>query len=152
MIASLAFPSSRYFSPSATAFCIFASGLCAQPTLPRATSPTTSRTTDRPDIFRAVGFTAAPRRGRTSHKSRDWFDVGEGVFVGNLITVGRLAHRVKRARIHPANSRPYSVQCIPLWVVVPSGVWLKCFTHGHLTSGRPLHSGRSPVSREGVYG
>src|SRR5262249_3358677 len=90
--------------PRATAFCIFACGLCAQPKPPRATSPTMSRTTDRPHIFRAVGFTAAPRRGRTSHKSQDWFDVGEDIFVGNLITIGQLARRVNRARTHPASS------------------------------------------------
>src|SRR5215813_9320240 len=117
MIASLAFPSFRYFSPRATAFCIFACGLCAQPKPPRATSPTMSRTTDRPHIFRAVGFTAAPRRGRTSHKSQDWFDVGEDIFVGTLSQlVNWPAESNERESNPPIQGFP-PVQRPPLWVV-----------------------------------
>src|SRR5215510_8673358 len=69
MTASLVFPSFRYFSPSATVFCFLTSGLCEHPKPPRTASPTMSRTADRPDMPFAIGFTVAPRRGRTSHKS-----------------------------------------------------------------------------------
>src|SRR5262245_22492119 len=115
MIASLAFPSFRYFSPSATPFCIFASGLCEQLKLPRTTSPTMSKTTDRPAILPAVDFTAAPRRGRTSHKS------GTGLTLEKVSSKGTLPHSAHWPTVSNKRESSLPIQGLPLWVVVAFG-------------------------------
>src|SRR5215475_7124306 len=129
MTASLVFPSFRYFSPSATAFCFLTSGLCEHPKPPKAASPTMSRTADRPEMLFAIGFTVAPRRGRTSHKS------GTGLTLEKIPSKETLSQPVDwpTESNERGSARPIEglLLCVSSWLIV----WLECFTHGHLTKG-----------------
>src|SRR5262249_61039998 len=76
-------------------------------------------------------------------QGRDWFDLGEGSSEGNPTIVGQLAHRVKRARIRPANSGPPSVGVVSFEALLGM-----LYPWPLDQGGRPRHSPRSAGSQE----